>query len=141
MKEYGSQKNDQERTPMLRDWYKQQEGKPPALHLVTTIFEPGKGKNYGLLTESNFRVNVYPSSPLYSFFQDGLQQELTADASLFVRIDDGTKGQWTLVSEESTVCSWEAKDWGWKVVETRPRPATRQNQRGKVPASIQGKVE
>lgn len=130
MKEYGSQKTDQARTPMLREWYKQQEGKTAANHMVTVIFEPGKGDNYGLITESDFRVNVYPSSPLYSFFQEGVQEELVADASLFVRIDDGAKGQWSLVGEENTLCSWERKDWGWKVTETRAKPATKKTSRG-----------
>lgn len=141
MKEYGSQSTDQARTPMLREWCKQQEGKIANLHLVKTIFNPGRGDNYGVITESGFRVNVYPTSPLYSFFRDELQEELTSDPSFFVRIDNSEKGQWSLVSQESTLCSWVATDWGYKVDRTYSPPAAKKSQRGNSSASHPTKVE
>lgn len=121
----GSQKGDSPKTPTLRQYYTQKQGNVPPRSLVTIVFRPNKVPNYSMVSEHGFRVSVMEDNPLHSIITDSLEHWSEDGVSLFIQIDDGQKGYWTLCTDTNESCSWEEKAWGYKIVgeekrKTRP---------------------
>lgn len=110
----GSQSSDSARTPTLRQFYKQKDGKVPSTSFVKLIFKPGKGGGYGFVTDHNFRVTVLEDNPLHGHLTDNLAIYADNEDALFVRILDGSKGSWELFIADSETASWEELTWGFK---------------------------
>lgn len=111
----GSQKGDSPKTPTLRQFWKQKEGKIPNTSYIKIVFPPRKVPNYSLVTEAGYRVSVLEDNPLHNIIRDGLPTWIEDGTVLAVQVDDGEKGHWSLVSLSNETGSWEEKDWGYKV--------------------------
>jgi len=120
MVEIGSQRGDRETTPLLRQFYTAKNGEVPTVSLVKVIFPPKVSTSWGLITEAGYRVNVYESSPLHGWLTTNLDDVIGTNEALAVRIDDGEKAHWTLITLDSTKAFWTEAKWGYKVEETKP---------------------
>jgi hypothetical protein len=121
----GSQSGDTAKTPTLRQYAKNRDGKVPQISSVKTIFSPAKFGNYTLLTDHNFRVQVSEENELHGIITDHIEEWIKTDTSLFVKIVDGLMGEWelTLNTDESSV--WTEKEWGWTLEIKDRKPATK----------------
>lgn len=114
-------KSDSPKTPTLRQWYKNNEGKVPAKCSIKTIFSPGKYAGYTFLTEHGFKVTLSKESQFNDVFDIRLNELMGNDTALFVAIIDGNKGEWELEASDTERASWEEFEWGFKLAITNPR--------------------
>lgn len=119
VKSYGSQQGDTVKTPTLRAFLATKAAYP-ALSGVTVIFKPDKSPSYSLVTETGFRVNVYPNNPIHQFLADNLERIEDECLSLAVRVDNPGKCEWSLTEIPGTGCDWQSYAWGLKRIGTKP---------------------
>lgn len=113
---FGSQQGDSQKTLTLRQFHVQH-GSTPRISYVNRIFKPNKTNSFALITDANFRVNVYETSPLYAVLLAEAEQWVNEDVALFVQVDDGAKGHWTLGANDELKSVWEDNAYGWNVRE------------------------
>lgn len=111
----GSQKGDSPKTPTLRQYWSQKQGKVPVCSVVKIIFLPNKAPNYTLVAEHGFRVSVLEDNPIHGIISDSLEEWSQEDVVLTIRIDNGEKGYWSLCSDTNESATWNKKDWGYKI--------------------------
>lgn len=112
----GSQQGDSQKTLTLRQYY-ETHGKVARISYVTRIFKPNKTNSYALITDANFRVNVYETSALYAEIVAGIDGWMDDDLALFVQVDDAERGHWTLGVNDDLRSVWESNQFGWNVRE------------------------
>lgn len=122
--DYGSQKTDRPKTPTLREYHKKN-GNSPNRSSVVIIFKPNKAPNYSLVTDHGFRVSVLEDNPLHGILTDSLEDWSKVNTFLAVQVDNGEKGEWTLVGDTDRTSVWEVFDWGYKLQEEKPSTRTR----------------
>lgn len=125
----GSQQGDSQKTLTLRQYY-ETHGNVARISYVTRIFKPNKTNSYALITDANFRVNVYETSALFQEIFVGVDGWMDEDCALFVQVDDAERGHWTLGINDDLRSVWEPNNFGWNV-----REGELALKRKKVPAS------
>lgn len=124
----GSQKTDAPKTPTLRQYFQAKDGKVPIDNLVSIVFKPNKAPNWSFVTEHNFRVSILEDNPLHSVISDGIDEWIENGTVLYVRVTNGSKGQFELILEDEETTEWEVFDWGYKASEL-VRTKTRQGKK------------
>lgn len=81
---------------------------------VVTVFRPATSGSFGLVTEGNYRVNVYENSPLFNALRELLENLVVDGTALAVSPDFTHPGAFTLAVHDATEATWEEKDWGWR---------------------------
>jgi len=102
------------KTPTLRQWLKDGNGKHPKQSNVRVIFKPGKYDQYGLVADHGFRVSVPNTSKLYSWLEENLEPAMGNNDTLVICITDAEKAYWTLGTDTDQSSDWEEADWGYK---------------------------
>ena len=107
-------KSDSPKTPTLRQWYRNNDGKIPHRSYVKTIFSPSKYSGYSFITEHGFKVVLDKESENNDLIDSIIGSVIEESHTLFVAIVDGSKGEWELERDEINVCQWSEHDWGYR---------------------------
>lgn len=118
---YGQSEERSGKTPTLRQYLKQSGGKHPNSSRVKRIFVPNKYENYSFVTDHDFRVTANSGSTLYDFLESDLDGIIEREECLSVWLDDASKFQWSLQSDDSYRTEWTRDDYGFVNAGTQKR--------------------
>ena len=111
--ELGSESGSAPKTPTLKQFATITNGKLPKISYVKIVFVPGKVPNYTLVTDHDFRVNVYKDSPLYHLLGEQLAAFIESGATLAIQPNQEDIGKFALLLDDDRPGDWTAHDWGY----------------------------
>lgn len=125
-----SQRGDTPKTPTLSQYAKAKGIEAtPHRSFVKIIFKPNQYSGYSLVTGHGFRVSMADDPEKNLAMAECLDQVLQDGSALFVVIEDGVKGWWTLEVSDSETANYEEKSFGYSCTIGRPRSKKDRNVR------------
>lgn len=120
------QKNDGDRkTPTLRQYIKENDGRHPIQSNVKVVFKPNKYGGYTFITDHNFKVQLETGSATNGLIDVGIDGFREDESTLVVIPEvDGKKVSFSIGLDTDQNSTWEEFDWGWKCSLLSPKNQT-----------------
>lgn len=132
------QKNDGDRkTPTLRQYIKNNDGRYPIQSNVKVIFKPNKYGGYTFITDHDFKVQLESGSGTDELMSLSIETFQEEEATLVIQpVVDGKKVSFLVGQDTDQNSSWEEFEWGWKCSLLPPKKADRKKRQpdGKLPS-------
>lgn len=137
------EKNDGDRkTPTLRQYIKNNDGRYPIQSNVKVIFKPNKYGGHTFITDHDFKVQLESGSGTDELMSLSIETFQEEEATLVIQpIVDGKKVSFLVGQDTDSNSSWEAFEWGWKCnLLPKKKQTGKKNQSPSKTASSDGKV-
>jgi len=111
----GQENSGDRRTPTLRQYIKNNDGRYPIQSNVKVIFKPNKFGGHTFITDHDFKVQLEQGSATDELMTLTIETLMEEEATLVIQpVVSGKKISFLVGQDTDQNSSWQEFDWGWK---------------------------